>query len=64
MDEITNLIMNNERLIYSIANYFKNYNSKEDLYQAGCLGLITAYKKYDPKQRTPHFITLSAYYPF
>ena len=47
MDEITNLIMNNERLIYSIANYFKNYNSKEDLYQAGCLGLITAYKKYD-----------------
>ena len=48
MDEITNLIMNNERLIYSIANYFKNYNSKEDLYQAGCLGLITAYKKYDP----------------
>ena len=49
MDEITNLIMNNERLIYSIANYFKNYQSKEDLYQAGCLGLITAYKKYDPR---------------
>ena len=48
MEEITNLIMNNERLIYSIANYFKNYNSREDLYQAGCLGLITAYKKYDP----------------
>ena len=48
MDEITNLIMNNERLIYSIAKYFKNYNSREDLYQAGCLGLITAYKKYNP----------------
>lgn len=48
MDEITNLIINNEKLIYSIANYFKNYQSKEDLYQAGCLGLITAYKKYDP----------------
>ena len=48
MDEITNLKMNNERLIYSIANYFKNYQAKEDLYQAGCLGLITAYKKYDP----------------
>lgn len=47
-EEITNLIMNNERLIYSIANYFKNYNSKEDLYQAGCLGLIIAYKKYNP----------------
>ena len=48
MDEITNLIINNERLIYSIANYFKNYQSREDLYQAGCLGLITAYKKYNP----------------
>jgi len=48
MNEITNLIIDNERLIYSIANYFKNYNSKEDLYQAGCLGLITAYKKYNP----------------
>ena len=48
MDEITKLIMNNERLIYSIANYFKNYQAKEDLYQAGCLGLITAYKKYNP----------------
>lgn len=48
MDEITNLIINNEKLIYSIANYFKNYQAKEDLYQAGCLGLIYAYKKYDP----------------
>ena len=48
MNEITNLIIDNERLIYSIANYFKNYNSKDDLYQAGCLGLITAYKKYNP----------------
>ena len=47
-NEITNLIIKNEKLIYSIANYFKNYNSKDDLYQAGCLGLITAYKKYDP----------------
>ena len=27
---------------------FKNYKSKEDLFQAGCLGLINAYKKYDP----------------
>jgi len=46
--EITTLIMENERLIYSIANYFKNYNSREDLYQAGCLGLVCAYKKYNP----------------
>lgn len=48
MEEITNLIINNEKLIYSIANYFRNYTSKEDLYQAGCLGLINAYKRYNP----------------
>ena len=48
MEQIANLIKENEKLIYSIANYFKNYNSKEDLYQAGCLGLISAYKKYNP----------------
>lgn len=48
MDEITNLILNNEKLIYSITNYFKNYNSREDLYQAGCVGLISAYKRYNP----------------
>ncbi len=48
MEEITNLILNNEKLIYSICNYFKNYNSREDLYQAGCVGLISAYKKYNP----------------
>lgn len=48
MDNITNLIKDNERLIYSICNYFKNYNSREDLYQAGCLGLVSAYKRYNP----------------
>ena len=48
MDEITNLILSNEKLIYSITNYFKNYTSREDLYQAGCLGLINAYKRYNP----------------
>lgn len=48
MDEITNIIINNEKLIYSICNYFKNYKNKEDLYQAGCLGLINAYKRYNP----------------
>ena len=45
--DIEILIRNNERLIYSIASNFKNYKSIEDLYQAGCLGLITAYKHFD-----------------
>ena len=52
MDEITNLILNNEKLIYSITNYFKNYTSREDLYQAGCLGLISAYKRYNPNMNS------------
>ena len=47
MDSIETIIKNNERLIYSIASNFKNYKSIEDLYQAGCLGLLTAYKNFD-----------------
>lgn len=46
--ELENLIINNTKLIYSIMKYFKNYNSKEDLFQAGCLGLVDAYKKFNP----------------
>lgn len=42
MDE---LISNNELLIYSIARKFYNVEM-EDLYQAGCLGLIKAYNNY------------------
>lgn len=61
MEEITNLILNNEKLIYSICNYFKNYNSIEDLYQAGCLGLIEAYKRYNPDMNCK-FTTYA--YPF
>ena len=47
MDNIETIIKNNEKLIYSIASNFKNYKSIEDLYQAGCLGLINAYKNFD-----------------
>ena len=42
MDE---LIKQNELLIWSIARKFYNVE-KEDLYQAGCLGLIKAYNNY------------------
>lgn len=44
MDQI---IEDNMNLIYAIAKYFKHYNSKEDLYQAGALGLLKAYNNYD-----------------
>lgn len=44
---LTQIIMQNEGLIYKIANYFKSYNNMEDLYQAGCLAIINAYPNYD-----------------
>ena len=40
------------KLIYSIASYFEGYRSKEDLYQAGYIGLITAYNNYDDSYNT------------
>ena len=39
------LISENEWLIYSIAKKFYNVE-REDLYQAGCLGLIKANNNY------------------
>ena len=34
--------------IYSIMKKFSNYKNKEDLFQAGCIGLINAYNRFDP----------------
>lgn len=39
-------------LIYSITKFFPNYKNKEDLYQAGYIGLLTAYQNYDPTMNT------------
>ena len=44
---ITQIILQNEGLIYKIAHYFKSDNNMEDLYQAGCLAIINAYPNYD-----------------
>lgn len=47
-------------MIYKLANSF-SYNSREDLYQVGILGLINAYRKYD----SSFGIKFSTYaYPF
>lgn len=46
-DEYLNIILENEGLIYYIAKKFYNLD-QNDLYQAGCLGLIKAYKRYNP----------------
>lgn len=50
--DLTNLIMENQNLIYSIIHYFEGYGNKEDLFQVGAMGLIKAYKKYDPSMGT------------
>lgn len=52
MEEITRLLIENENLIYSIANKFTKYKDKEDLFQVGCIGMIEAYKNYDKKRNT------------
>ena len=45
---IEKAINDNQRLVYSIASSFPNYRNKEDLYQAGYLGIIKAFNNYDP----------------
>src|SRR5215510_7553556 len=50
--ELESLILKNERLIYSIMKYFDRYQNKEDLFQAGCIGLIEAYHRYDETHGT------------
>ena len=40
------MILKYQNYIYSITKKFMNYPNKEDLYQAGCIGLINAYHNY------------------
>ena len=44
-------ILENEGLIYKIASYF-NYGSIDDLYQAGCIGIIKGYNNYKENMNT------------
>lgn len=52
MEEITQIIIENEKLIYSIASKFTGYKDKEDLFQVGCIGMIEAYKNYNKNENT------------
>ncbi len=52
MPDITALILENEGLIYKVANYFSSYGSIEDLYQAGCIGIMKGAANYDPNKGT------------
>ena len=46
------LVYENEKLIYSIINKYRNYFDLEDLYQDAVEGLIKAYKKYKDDMNT------------
>lgn len=46
MDNITDVILENEGLIYKIINKYKNYFELDDLYQVAVIGLIKASKNY------------------
>lgn len=48
--ELRELILKNQKLIYSIISKFQG--DKEDLFQVGCIGLINAYKNYDYNYQT------------
>lgn len=44
---INEIIEENSNLIYSVVSMFSNNTNKEDLYQAGILGILKAYKNFD-----------------
>ena len=47
------LILENQKLVYSIINtYFPNYQNKNDLFQVGCMGLIKASEKFNEEYNT------------
>ena len=59
-DELSQIIQDNRALIYSVIKKFKG-GEIDDLYQAGCLGIIKAYQTYNYNMSTK-FTTYA--YPF
>lgn len=47
-DKLKEIIIDNQNLIYSIIHKFRS-KDYDDLYQAGCIGLINAYNNYNEK---------------
>ncbi len=52
MDKITDLIIENEALIYKIIGKYKSYFELDDLYQVAVIGIIKAYKNYQSNYDT------------
>ena len=46
MDNLTNIILENENLIYKIISKYSTYYDIDDLYQVGVMGMIKAYNDY------------------
>ena len=61
MENISEIIVENEGLIYSIINKYKNYFELDDLYQVAVIGVIKAYKNYKTNYKTK-FISYA--YPY
>ena len=61
MDPLREVILENSNLIYSIASHFGNNQDMDDLFQAGCIGMMEAYKKFD-SSRGVKFTTFA--YPY
>ena len=59
-DKLKEIILDNRNLIFSVIHRFKG-DDYDDLFQAGCLGIINAYNNYDAKQNVK-FTTYA--YPF
>lgn len=49
---LNQMIQENKNLIYSIIKKYNYYYEKEDLYQTGIIGLMKAYKNYNPNMNT------------
>lgn len=48
--ELDKIIKQNSNLVYSICSRYQGYTDKEDLHQVGMIGLMDAYKKYNPQK--------------
>jgi len=60
-EELTKLIYENEKLIYSFMKDYSNYIDREDLYQVGVVGLINAYNNFK-KEKGVKFSTYAYMY--
>ena len=52
MTNKTQMLLENEKIVYSIISKYTYYFDKDDLYQVGMIGLIDAYENYDPNKNT------------